>query len=66
MEEEIQVKECQEELAKLNGEKIIDSWFKKDGECWRLYIATDRGKMVMTFCPHWSCPVVEHHENPPE
>nr|WP_243687541.1 hypothetical protein [Methanobacterium formicicum] len=33
-----------------------------NNNCWRLYIVTDTGKMVMTFCPDWSCPVVEHHQ----
>jgi hypothetical protein len=63
MKSEMQIKECQEQLDKLKGRKVIDSWFKTYGNnCWRLYIATDKGKMVMTFCPDWPCPVVEHHE----
>jgi hypothetical protein len=58
-----QAEECQKELDKLKGRKVLSSWFKTYGNnCWRLYIATDRGKMVMTFCQDWSCPVVEHHE----
>lgn len=56
-------KECQEQLEKLEGRKVIDCSFKAfENNCWRLYIVTDMGKLVMTFCPHWSCPVVEHHE----
>lgn len=63
MKSEIQAKECQEELDKLKGRKVLDSSFKTYGNnCWRLYIVTDMGKMVMTFCQDWSCPVVEHHE----
>jgi hypothetical protein len=63
MKTENQVKECQEELEKLRDRKVRESWFKTYGNnCWRLYIITDRGKMVMTFCPDWNCPVVEHHD----
>ncbi len=60
---DLQAEECQKELDKLKGRKVLNSWFKTYGNnCWRLYIVTDTGKMVMTFCPDWSCPVVEHHQ----
>lgn len=53
-------KECKQTLEKLIGKKIIDIDFKYyDDECWRVYIGTDKGKMVMTFCKKWGCPVVE-------
>lgn len=58
-----QAEEYQKELDKLKGRKVMNSWIKTYGNnCWRLYIVTDKGKMVMTFCPDWSYPVVEHHE----
>lgn len=53
-------KECQDALSDFKGTKIDDIWFKSFNEnCWRLYIITDKGKMVMTFCKEWHCPVVE-------
>lgn len=59
-----QTKECKEALAKLVGKKILEIDFKSyDDECWRVYINTDKGKMVMTFCKKWSCPVVEMRED---
>jgi len=63
MTKEEHAKECQEQLEKLKGKKVMDcSFHAYENNCWRLYIVTDAGKMVMTFCPDWSCPVVEHHE----
>ena len=63
MTNEEHAKECQQQLKKLTGKKVVDSCFRAyDNNCWRLYIVTDTGKMVMTFCPDWSCPVVEHHQ----
>ncbi|BDZ72191.1 hypothetical protein J2743_001947 [Methanobacterium petrolearium] len=60
---EMQAEECQEQLDKLNGRKVVECSFKTyENKCWRLYIVTDEGKLVMTFCPDWTCPVVEHHE----
>lgn len=57
------MKECQDQLDKLKDRKVKDVWFKTyPNDCWRLYIDTEDGKLVMTFCPDWSCPVVEHHE----
>lgn len=53
-------KECQDALKDFKGTKIHDIWFKAFNEdCWRLYIITDKAKMVMTFCTEWHCPVVE-------
>ena len=63
MTNEEHAKECQEQLKKLTGKKVVDCSFRAyNNNCWRLYIVTDTGKMVMTFCQDWSCPVVEHHE----
>ncbi|MGI6483316.1 MAG: hypothetical protein ACOX08_08605 [Methanobacterium sp.] len=57
------VKECQEHIKKLEGRKVMSCSFKAyENNCWRFYIVTDKGKLVMTFCPNWACPVVEHHE----
>lgn len=59
-----QTKECKEALSKLVGKKILEIDFKSyDDKCWRVYIDTDKGKMVMTFCKKWSCPVVEMRED---
>ena len=59
-----QIKECKQTLEKLIGKKIMEIDFKSyDDECWRVYINTDKGKMVMTFCKKWSCPVVEVRED---
>ncbi|MDI6703017.1 hypothetical protein U2150_07590 [Methanothermobacter wolfeii] len=53
-------RECAENLMELVGRKVVDVRFKVyDDECWRIYIITDSGKMVMTFCRDWKCPVVE-------
>lgn len=53
--------ECIEALEKLVGKKILDVKFKPyNNDCWRLYIKTDKGEMVMSFCRDWSCPEVEH------
>ncbi len=55
--------ECNEALSKLVGKKILEIEFKPyDNDWWRLYITTDHGKMVMTFCRDWTCPEVEHRE----
>jgi len=51
---------CQKALKKLLDKKIVDVKFKTHDDCWRLHIDTDKGKMVMTFCRDWSCPVVEY------
>ncbi len=57
-------KECQEHLEKLKGRTVMDCSFKAyENNCWRLYIVTDKDELVMTFCPDWSCPVVEFHED---
>ena len=53
--------ECNEALTKLVGKKILEIQYKPyDNDCWRLYITTNKGKMVMTFCRNWNCPEVEH------
>lgn len=58
------LEECEEALKKLVDKKILDVKFKSYNEnCWRMYIFTDKGKLVMTFCADWKCPVVEHRES---
>ena len=55
--------ECREALEKLVDRKVTDIDFKSyNDDCWRIYISTDHGKMVMTFCKGWNCPVVEHRD----
>ena len=47
--------ECNEALTKLVGKKILEIQYKPyDNDCWRLYITTNKGKMVMTFCRNWN------------
>lgn len=59
--------ECQEALQKLANKKVLDIKFKPyNNDCWRLYINTDKGKLVMTFCNDWTCPVVEYRDAPEE
>lgn len=59
-----QKRECKQELEKLVGKKILEIDFRTyNNECWRVYLNTDKGKMVMTFCKKWSCPVVEMRED---
>ncbi|NYB51669.1 MAG: hypothetical protein A4E25_00312 [Methanobacterium sp. PtaB.Bin024] len=54
---------CQEDLEKLIGKKIISVRFKSYNEdCWRMHIDTDQGRIVMTFCRDWPCPVVEYRK----
>jgi hypothetical protein len=56
-------RECQEALENLVGKKVVDIKFKtQNNDCWRLYITTDKGEMVMTFCKDWICPVVEQRD----
>ncbi len=53
--------ECNEALSELIGKKILEIKFKPfDNNCWRIYITTDDGKMVLSFCKDWSCPEVEN------
>jgi hypothetical protein len=53
--------ECNDALSDLIGKKILDVEFKPiDTNCWNLYITTNTGKMVMSFCKNWSCPEVEN------
>ena len=55
--------ECNEALNRLVGKKILKVQYKPyDKDCWRLYITTDKGKMVMSFCRNWACPEVEHRD----
>jgi len=45
------IQECHEAIEKLECKKIIDVRFKPcNHDCWRLYLTTDKGKIVMTFC----------------
>ena len=55
--------DCQKALEKLRDKKIVGVKFKSfNNDCWRMHIDTDQGKMVMTFCKDWKCPVVEYRE----
>ncbi len=54
------IHECNEALSTLVGKKILDILYKPyNDNCWRLYITTSEGKVVMTFCRDWVCPEVE-------
>ena len=56
-------RECNEALSKLVGKKVLEIKFKPyNNNCWRLYINTDKGNMVMSFCRDWSCPEVENRD----
>lgn len=56
-------KSCHEDLEKLIGKKIVNVSFKFYNEdCWRMHIDTDQGRIVMTFCRDWACPVVEYRK----
>ncbi len=53
--------ECNDALSDLIGKKILDVEFKPiDTNCWKRYITSNTGKMVMSFCKNWSCPEVEN------
>ena len=53
--------ECNDALSDLIGKKILDVEFKPiDTDCWKLYITTNTGKLVMSFCKTWSCPEIEN------
>lgn len=55
--------ECNDALGRLVGKKVLEIKFKPyENNCWRLYINTDKGNMVMSFCRDWSCPEVESRE----
>jgi hypothetical protein len=55
--------ECNDALNDLVGKKIMDIEFKPvDNNCWKLYITTNTGKLVMSFCNSWSCPEVENRK----
>ncbi len=52
--------ECQKTFEKLIDKKVIDVKLKlHDHDCWEIYITTDKGKFVVTFCKGWICPMVE-------
>ncbi len=54
---------CQEDLEKLIDRKIVAVSFKSyDDDCWRMHIDTDKGRVVVTFCRNWKCPVVEYRK----
>lgn len=56
-------KDCRKALEKLVDKKIVNVSFKShDEDCWRIHIDTDKGRVVMTFCRDWKCPVVEYHK----
>ena len=56
-----QIVECRDAFEKLVGKKILDIKFKPcNNDCWRLYITTDKDKLVMTFCKGWKCPVTQY------
>jgi hypothetical protein len=62
MEEHTQ--ECNNALSMLVGKKILEIEFKPyNNDCWRLYITTNTGKMVMSFCRNWICPEVESRQS---
>ncbi|MGZ7043141.1 MAG: hypothetical protein ACXVHM_00940 [Methanobacterium sp.] len=57
------ITECEEAVMKLENKKIIDVKFKPSNrDCWRLHLTTDKGKLVMTFCKDWECPVIEYRD----
>lgn len=56
-------KSCQEDLKVLVDKKVVGVNFKSyDDVCWRVHIDTDNGRVVMTFCKDWACPVVEYRK----
>jgi hypothetical protein len=58
---EERIRECQQAIEKLENKRILDVKFKPyNRNCWRLYLTTDKGKLVMTFCKDWECPVIEY------
>ncbi|MFB2623359.1 MULTISPECIES: hypothetical protein [Methanothermobacter] len=55
--------ECAANLMELVGKRVVDVEFRTyDDKCWRIYITTDSGGIVMTFCRDWKCPVVEKRD----
>ena len=55
--------ECNEALNELVGKTVLEVNYKPYGnDCWRIYIKTDNGNMVMSFCKSWSCPEVENRD----
>jgi hypothetical protein len=58
---EERIRECQQAIEKLENKRVLDVKFKPyNRNCWRLYLTTDKGKLVMTFCKDWECPVIEY------
>ncbi len=60
-----QLNDCKETLTQLVGKKVKDVDFKSSEECWRIYIYTDQGKIVMSYCHGWVCPAIEHRRPKP-
>lgn len=60
MKAEEHTKEFKKALGKLTGKKIVDITFKPyNSNCLRIYITTNNGKVVMSFCRDWKHPELE-------
>ncbi len=60
MDIEERIHECQEAVDLLVDKKILDIKFKPyNHRCWKLFIITDQGNLVLTFCKDWDCPAIE-------
>ena len=66
MTQQEQLNDCKKTLEKLVGKKVKNVDFKSSEECWRIYIYTDQGKIVMSYCNGWVCPAVEHRSPKPK
>ncbi|MBU4534530.1 MAG: hypothetical protein KKF16_01585 [Euryarchaeota archaeon] len=60
MTQQEQLKDCKKTLQQLVGKNVKNVDFETSEDCWRIYIHTDQGKIVLSFCKGWFCPVVEH------
>lgn len=61
MVKEERIHECEEAVEKLKNKNIRDVKFKQyNRDCWRLYLTTDKGKLILTFCKDWECPVIDY------
>lgn len=57
-------KDGQKALEKLVDKKIVKVSLKShDEDCWRMHIDTDKGRVVLTYCKDWKCPIVEYREH---
>jgi len=57
------IHECQEAIDLLVDKKILDVEFKPyNNNCWRLYIITNKGKLILTSCKDWDCPAIEKRD----